>query len=232
MSAAGTDAAGQCRPYEIEELVSRVRAVTESQTGQGRAWFGICGAPGSGKTTLGLQLQKCVSASGLECAYIPMDGYHIRLQTLREMGEEAVLHRGAPYTFEANRFVRDLEKAKGQDCSSFPGFDHAKKDPEENMHRIERSTKVVICEGNYLLLDTKPWDELVDIFDETWFLSCPLPQLKTRLAQRHASSWNWTIQKARERVDLYDSKNMELVNRVSPKRATIIIDTSSAIGTT
>lgn len=222
-----TEATPGHRRYVVAELVSRIWSVVESRSEARRVWIGLCGSPGSGKTTLGLSLQKEVSASGLECAYIPMDGYHIRLEDLKKMGEEAVLKRGAPYTFEATRFVDDLRKAKGRDRSSFPGFDHARKDPEEDMHHIEPSTRVVICEGNYLLLDSSPWDELAEIFDETWFLHCPMNQLKARLAQRHAEAWNWEIERARERVESYDYLNMELVNRVSPPRATLIIDTSS-----
>lgn len=46
--------------------------------------------------------------------------------------ENAYARRGAEFTFDAKRFVDDISNAKKEGSASFPDFDHAKKDPEED----------------------------------------------------------------------------------------------------
>ena len=63
-------------------------------------------------------------------------------------------------------------KSTGQ--GSAPSFDHAQGDPIEDDIKIEQAHKVVLVEGNYLLLPEKPWDELRDLFDQRWLLQVHL----------------------------------------------------------
>lgn len=52
-------------------------------------------------------------------------------------------------------------------------FDHAHGDPIEDAISVDAATRVVLVEGNYLLLfGTPPWDQLKPLFDERWFVSC------------------------------------------------------------
>jgi pantothenate kinase len=43
-----------------------------------------------------------------------------------------------------------------------PSFDHAKKDPVERDIFVLSSQKIVLLEGNYLLLDESPWKVIQD----------------------------------------------------------------------
>lgn len=63
-----------------------------------------------------------------------MDGYHYYRHQLDKMDdpEHAHARRGAEFTFDAERFVNDITQAVKTGMASFPDFDHAKKDPEED----------------------------------------------------------------------------------------------------
>jgi pantothenate kinase len=85
--------------------------------------------------------------------------------------EYAHARRGAEFTFDAYRFVKDITAAKEEGVASFPDFDHAMGDPEENKINFDSSKhQVVIVEGLYVLLDKEPWGQLKDVFNRTFFL--------------------------------------------------------------
>ena len=44
--------------------------------------------------------------------------------------------------------------------------------------------KILLIEGNYLLLKSDPWYRLADMFDLTIFINPGLPELENRLVQR------------------------------------------------
>lgn len=56
-----------------------------------------------------------------------------------------------------------------EDESSFyaPSFNHALKDPVERDINIPSTQRIVILEGNYLLLNDEPWKRIQDLVDET-----------------------------------------------------------------
>jgi pantothenate kinase len=49
-----------------------------------------------------------------------------------------------------------------------PSFDHALKDPVYNDIPIHPTARIIIFEGNYLSLNTKPWSEAAKLMDELW----------------------------------------------------------------
>jgi pantothenate kinase len=190
-----------------------------SQISQGsQLWIGLAGAPGSGKSTLAEALKTSI---GNSLVVIPMDGYHYYRSELDKMDnpQQAHLRRGAPFTFNATRFVDDLIKARNAGKGIFPGFDHGVGDPVENEITLSRSHKIVLVEGNYLLLDTDPWCLLREkVFDITWYLDVPLEECIQRLCKRHVQV-GYSEEEARHRVALNDGINAELISNVSPKNA-------------
>jgi pantothenate kinase len=212
------------------ELAASLCAAHDFST-PGRLWIGIAGPPGAGKTTLVAALVAALQARGVASVGIPMDGYHLTRAELDRMPDPAAAHRfrGAPFTFDGDRFVRDVREARRAGAFSFPGFDHAAGDPVADAHPLQASSSIVLVEGNYLLLDEKPWSELPACFDETWFLQCSLPTAKRRLAARHMAAWDWPLEKAMERVEDNDARNMVLIAQ-SPgvQRCTRVIDVDDA----
>jgi pantothenate kinase len=205
-----------------ENLAEELKQTASEIDNSSQLWVGLAGSPGSGKSTLAQALK---TALGDLLAVIPMDGYHYYRSELDKMDDpqQAHLRRGAPFTFNANRFVDELIKARAIGEGSFPGFDHAVGDPVENEITLSRSHKIVLVEGNYLLLDTAPWCQLHEkLFDITWYLDVPLEECIQRLCKRHVQV-GCSEEEARHRVALNDGINAELISKVSPKNADKII---------
>jgi pantothenate kinase len=84
---------------------------------------------------------------------------------------EAFARRGAPFTFDAAKFVQAVASIKNSPSTrptqiSLPGFDHAVQDPVDNEIIVTADAKVVLLEGNYVLLNEKPWDEISKMVDD------------------------------------------------------------------
>ena len=140
--------------------------------------IGIAGIPGSGKTTLSSELISLFP----QLKFIPMDGYHIYRKDLDENG---LLFRGAPFTFNSSKFKSDLLSLKEKGMGSFPSFDHSEKDPKEDAIVITKTDKVIIVEGLYLFC--KDWG-INDIFDIKVYLECSPEDAELRVSSRHVRS--------------------------------------------
>jgi pantothenate kinase len=189
-------------------------------------WLGIAGVPGSGKSTLSRAL--CEHLGELAIV-IPMDGYHYYRRELDQMPnpEEAHRRRGAPFTFNAQRFVKELSEAQQRGEGSFPSFDHGTGDPiEGDIEIIKGRHRVVIVEGNYLLLDEEPWCAIRTLLSETWFLDINVDLCMQRVRERFLATGR-DEQTADFRVTYNDRPNAELVARDSPKNADRVIEPSS-----
>lgn len=124
----------------------------------------IAGVPGSGKTTTALRLQKLLK----NACVIPMDGFHHYRKDLTEEGHR---RRGAPFTFDNEKFERMLRQLKKEREGSFPDFDHKEKDPKEGAITVSKNTQYIIVEGLYLLY---PEWHLNDLWDMKIWMECPL----------------------------------------------------------
>ena len=126
-----------------EELSSRAAKLPDNK----QYWIGIAGAPGSGKSTL----CKALKERQPDCiAVIQMDGYHMYRHELDAMNNSAVAHarRGAPFTFHAERFVKETMEARKSGSGSFPDFDHGTGDPVEDAVKLVRGqTAIVLVSG-------------------------------------------------------------------------------------
>lgn len=178
---------------QVHELYERIISLYETKTKAGskkRLIISIAGVPGSGKTTLAETLVKKLSNS-IKTAMLPQDGFHLYRSELQALPnpEEAVERRGAPFTFNSKAFLELIKKlndekyAKKDICA--PSFDHKLKDPVENDIIIESDVKIVIIEGNYVLLKDPYWSEITDYVDESWFLDTPFTITLGRLVRRH-----------------------------------------------
>eukprot|EP00904_Undaria_pinnatifida_P002540 jgi/Undpi1/12287/HiC_scaffold_5.g01963.m1 len=200
--------------------------------GERQLWVAVAGAPGSGKTTLAAEVCRLVQEE-FPAVCVPMDGYHLYRRELAAMPnpEEARRRRGAHWTFDGDRFLREIREARIRGRGSFPGFDHAAGDPVENLWVVEPSHAVVIVEGNYLLLKgVDPWDGASLLFDETWAIRCPSEVCGERVRKRHV---NTGIEEgeARLRVERNDLPNAVLVEERCPwHEVDVVIDSGAATG--
>jgi len=145
----------------------------------------VVGAPGSGKSTLAERLAETLNADqpGL-AAVLPMDGYHYDDGLLTARGLRA--RKGAPETFDVGGLVHMLERLrrnKEQEIA-VPVFDRDLEIARAGARMISRESRVLIVEGNYLLLDVAPWSGLHGLYDLTVALDVPEDELRRRLVAR------------------------------------------------
>ena len=153
--------------------------------GPARRLIGIAGAPGSGKSTLADALAARLNANNPDAAAVlPMDGYHFDDGVLRAAG--LLARKGAPETFDAGGLRHMLRRlrANEEDAVAVPLFDRALEIARAGARLIARETRVVIAEGNYLLLDLPPWTGLHAAFDVTVLIAVDEATLRRRLTER------------------------------------------------
>ena len=158
-----------------ETLVQKIQALS----GQDRKLIAIAGAPASGKSTLAEDLAHQL---GPTAAVMPMDGFHLDNDTLHAMD---LFHRkGAPETFDADGFVALIKRLRDQNTVPYPTFNRDADRTVPDGGQINETTRVVLIEGNYLLLNQSPWDSLAGLFDMTVRLVVDHETLAARLITR------------------------------------------------
>jgi len=125
-------------------------------------------------------------------AFVPMDGYHLTRAQLSAMPDPATAHarRGAEFTFDGASFLSLVKALRepitpSSEIISAPSFDHAVKDPKENDIAILPGHRIVVFEGNYVVLDKGPWREAAGLMDERWFVEVDFEVARRRLVARH-----------------------------------------------
>jgi len=136
-----------------------------------------------------------------------MDGYHLPLRLLDEAGKR---RRGAAHTFDALSFRADLERLKQTGAGVFPGWNHARYDPEPGQIRIGPETTRVFVEGLYVLMDS--W-QTHPLFDLKIFVACDLDTALRRVETRLLECGVVTDgrEAARRRVETNDRLNAEAI---------------------
>jgi len=160
------------------ELVATVRELARRRP---RVLVGLAGPPGAGKSTLAASL---VDALGGSAAYLPMDGFHLSNAVLAALGRAD--RKGAPDTFDAHGYVALLRRVRDEvDRPVYAPRFH--RDVEESIAAeiaIRPATRVVVTEGNYLLLGQPPWPEVAGCLDACWYVALPEDVRIARLVRR------------------------------------------------
>lgn len=201
----------------IASLVQRARRLTE---GRHRAVLGIAGSPGSGKSTLAAAL---LAALGAAAAHVPMDGFHLADVELGRLGRTA--RKGAPDTFDAGGYVALLRRirADAEEMIYAPTFERTLEQPLAGAIGVPRSARLVLTEGNYLLLDEPGWREVRAELDEVWFCD-PHPAVRRgRLVTRH-TAFGKTPADAAAWVAAVDDPNAARVERTRHRADLVIPD--------
>ncbi|MFF7330096.1 nucleoside/nucleotide kinase family protein [Streptomyces sp. NPDC008150] len=172
-------------PATFDDLLARARSLVHDGH---RAVLGIAGSPGSGKTTLARRLVAGLNGTGAAwAAHVPMDGFHLADVELDRLGSRD--RKGAPDTFDAGGYaalLRRLREEVGEPGVVYaPGFERVLEQPLAGAIPVPPAVRLVVTEGNYLLLGTGPWARVRRELDEVWFCEVPEAERVRRLVARH-----------------------------------------------
>lgn len=187
-----------------------------------RIAVGLAGGPGSGKSTLATEVVTALNATQPgSAALVPMDGFHMRHSKLEAMGQ--VDFKGAPHTFEGAAFVNFLHHLKASTAAvKGPGYSRKIEDVVDDAFEVAPDVRVLVVEGNYLLLAEPPWAGVKPLLDFSVYLDVPRETVRARLMQRHAEEGLFTEERNRLHIDRTDLPNYDLVFE-SQNRADLVI---------
>lgn len=188
--------------------------------------IGVAGAPGVGKTTLVEALMHSLNPEyqppeSCRFAHVPMDGFHLSDRELRRQG--LLGRKGAPETFDAGGYAALLGRLRVSPRPAVvyaPGFDRTLEQPVAGDIPVFPAARVILTEGNYLLLDRPEWRQVRSRCDEVWYIDDD-EQRHSRLLERHIR-FGKSPDAAAAWVRDVDQPNAELV-RASRSRADLTI---------
>lgn len=194
----------------LSEVTQRILAAA---AGRQRLVVALAGPPGAGKSYRSEQLLQSIDdALPGQVVVVPMDGYHFDNAVL---GAAHLPVKGAPHTFDAEGLRVDLERIRRADAAvAVPVFDRPLDLARAGGRLVTLEHRIVIVEGNYLLLDQGPWRALHDLFDLSVMLDVDDATLEKRLIDRWLSMGREADAARRKALDK-DMPNARLVKTTS-----------------
>ena len=205
----------------VDELIARIERLASARA---RVIVGIAGKPGAGKSSLALALVRRLAGAedwrGTRAAYLPMDGFHLADAELARLGRRE--RKGAPDTFDAAGYAALLARVAAGESVWAPEFDRRLEEPVAQSLPVTDATRIVITEGNYLLLPQHPWREARTHLAECWYVQLEEQKRLRRLVARHVE-FGKTPEQARDWVTRSDEANAAMVGE-SAFSADLMID--------
>lgn len=193
---------------DLAELLERAERMLRRPR---RTVLGIAGAPASGKSTLAAALVRELGRRHPgEVVLVGMDAFHLGHQVLVRRGDDGV--KGAPHTFDARGYAVLLDRVRaGTETVYAPEFHRDIEDSLAQNVEVGPQVRLVVTEGNYLLLPDEPWDRVRPLLDEAWFIHLVDCERQRRLTARH-QRYGLTVEVASARALGSDETNAALVN--------------------
>jgi len=184
--------------------------IIENSEGRKRYIVAIAGPPGAGKSTFAQALLLLLKEKSIQAKIISMDGFHLDNSILAD--RNLLDRKGAPATFDTAGFIHLMNRLTNfEDDVVIPEFDRNKDLSIAGSSIISTKDKVLIVEGNYLLIEEEPWTKLKKTWDQTIFINPGIDTLEQRLLNR------WL----RYGLDTQDAKKRTLSNDLPNARYVI-----------
>ena len=206
----------------VDLVLSRLRGAAA------RTIVAVAGPPGGGKSTFAAAIALALNAvQAGSAAIVPMDGFHYDDAVLRARG--ALARKGAPHTFDVGGLLSLLRRLRAADEPdvAVPVFDRKLEISRAAASLVPSSTKILIVEGNYLLLDAPEWARLRPLFDLTVMLREDRRVLEQRLIARWLS-YGFDAEAARAKAEQNDLPNAGLILDRSVAADITLLDGRSA----
>lgn len=116
------------------------------------AVVGLCGAQGSGKSTIAAATVRLLEARGLKAVATSLDDFYLGREARAWLGEEVhplLRVRGPPGTHDVALACAVVDHLTGPGVTSIPAFDKATDEPQPKgaWRRVEGPVDVIILEG-------------------------------------------------------------------------------------
>lgn len=210
-------------------LLSRLSAIKKENNE--RVIVFIAAPPGVGKTTLSLFLERLskesvgindIQAIGIDGFHYPQD-YILKNKVVREGIEIPMKEvKGSPETFNLTLLKEKIMALKEGDVL-WPIYDRKKHDVVADQVLVNK--KIVIIEGNWLLLDEDGWRDLSAYCDYCVFITAQIDMLRSRLIERKIKG-GLTKEEA---VKFCENSDLKNVNRAlkNMKKPNMILDVNA-----
>jgi len=190
----------------LDELADYTRRRAK---GRQRFMVAVAGPPGAGKSTLAEQLLGSLQKNSVQARVIAMDGFHLDNSILYKRG--LLDRKGSPATFDAAGFLNSIKRmANFESDVVYPTFDREKDLAIAGAESVSENDKILIIEGNYLLLKDTPWNEFQQYWDETIFINPGVEVLEKRLVARWLD-FGLDVENARNKALINDIPNAHYV---------------------
>jgi len=195
-----------------EHLIAR-------SAGRSRLMVAVAGPPGSGKSAFAAILRVVIdSIAGQELAVVVgLDGWHFPngyleshsiVRKVKRVSLRSI--KGAPESFDAESAYACLSSIRQGGQVNYPVYSRSLHDPLPGAGRVLIEHRIVIVEGNYLLLDEIPWRRFRQLFDIHVFIKIDPAAVEADLIERHrrGGKSSEAIQHQVYEVDLPDARRV------------------------
>ncbi len=190
--------------------------------GSARFITAICGPPGAGKSTLAAAVANELAKEGQSAVVVPMDGFHLDDEILVDRGLRA--KKGAPETFDAAGFSATMQRIGDRfEDVYIPVFDRSLELSRAAARLVASSDRLILVEGNYLLLDQPPWSGLKPLFDFTILLKVDAQELERRSIARWLHH-GYRSSEAGEKTQNNDMTNARTVIKNSTRPDIVLVN--------
>jgi pantothenate kinase len=170
------------------------------------------GPPGAGKSTLAAGLVDGANERhGPGTAVVlPMDGFHLANEVLEALGRRQ--RKGAPDTFDADGLAALVERVARRDepVVYAPRFDRSREEAIAGAVPVDAAARLIVLEGNYLLLADGAWARVGACLTEGWYLDTPDDVCRHRLLARQRLTYG-SAEAAADWVSRVDQPNAVVV---------------------
>lgn len=145
-------------PSSYRRIVTEIHAPVARQllaAAQGRGaplLVGLCGAQGSGKSTMTLMLRELLQTQGARVAALSLDDLYLRRAERLELSRNVhplLATRGVPGTHDVALGLRTFAALRGNGTVRLPSFDKASDDRREAVHwpSVAAPVDIILFEG-------------------------------------------------------------------------------------
>jgi len=205
--------------YEVKKIFNPLlNTLTALREEKGKRLVVYLSAPpGAGKTTLSLFLEELYKEQNTPYTFqsVSMDGFHhynayLDSHYTKRQGEDTLLRKikGSPETFDFENLEKKIIELTKNRMVKWPIYDRSLHGVSDETIKVDAD--IVLLEGNYLLLNSFPWNKLTKHCDYSIFIDTNLDTLTDRLISRKQQGES-TYDEAKIHFDQTDRVNAELV---------------------